>query len=767
MSDFTLTISEFGKFRQQSFGLGRVTVVHGANEAGKTTLIDAIMRASTRFTKKQSLYTDVLRPRYGEGPLPVRITRNSDGGEVMQQEHDWVRDLLVVRASELDIALRNASVEVSWLEALRGRLFTGGVNPQSIIDRVDAMRAKPQAGNGSPLFESNRIDKQLREIEIKLEGVRRELAAQSGRLKKKDELSSAAGRLSEERGELDRRVLEIEQRLVLQKTLSERRLVKEARDRLGVREQLGRELALNSGLSDATSSEIRELEAGLRVAQTHLATREEDLARRRAELQELRVRIEHEESGLSPLRADRDAAIRTDAELSALVSESLARGGARAPVWMPIVGAALLFGALAVGMNGLAGVAALLGVVLLVITFVRRAGFGASQPRANDPALRIRTLVRIYNQSARQSVDCPDSSFESAQDFLRRVIEKCKAAEASIEKLRLSVESASSDAARLERELSEAEKTRADSARKLSGLLPPGIADSRIYAEALLRQAEVRQRLNRLESELASSMGHFGAGTLEALRAAVDDRMLEILRDPIEGEAASLQQLQVWERELAGLRARRQEVSLRLQESERELAVQDREIQILIEREARQQVALEREAHALRSRRDALVLQMDSYVLLREIVAEIDQDSGQKFAVLGESIEEYFNALVGEARTIRFSGLSSIEEATCTDRAGRVSAVGQLSSGTRDAFIFAARLAFLKKILTEEDTRRDAFLILDDPFVLLDPARTDRALRVLQGFQKELGMNLVYLTKSSEARDAFAAVFDDAVRIEL
>jgi energy-coupling factor transporter ATP-binding protein EcfA2 len=776
MRTFSLSIGEFGKFKQQAFTLGEVTVVHGANEAGKTTLIDAIVRASTKFSKKQSLYTDVLRPRYGDGQLPSKILDLSTGSEVPQQDHDLVRDLLVVRASELDIAFRNASVEVSWLDALRGKLFTGGVNPQSLITRIDAMKNEPKAGNGSPLYEAKSIRKQLDEKGAKLETVRRELTAQSGRLKRKEELGASAARLSAEIEELDRKVQAREQDLLLQKKLSDRKLVKEARDRFSELEQIRRELSLGPELSESVAGEIRQLEDQVRALRTLRTTRDEELRRRRSELQELRTKIEREEAGLLPLRTDRDLAIRTDAELSALAAESLAR--ASTP---PVSRNALAFGLagalvglwLAAGGMGFPGWAR--GVGLLLAGVGAFLLFRAISVRngVQDPLSRIRTLVRVYNQSARPGSACPDSGFEVAQDYLRRVIESCKASETAVAQLRAAAEAASGEVARLDAEVASGESALSNATQRVAEILPAGLPAGQggqaysTYLGALSQRTSQKRRLAQIEAELRGSMGRLGAADLESLRRAIDDRMLEILRDPIEGEPATLQQLQIWERELASLRSLRTEQAARLQESQKELAVQDREIQIIVQGRASEQVVLEREIQKLEARLDGLELEMESYLLLREIVAELDQDSSQKFIVLAESIEEYFNALVGEERQIRFADLTAISEATCTDRAGRVVKVSQLSSGTRDAFILAARLAFLKKILPEGPTRAQVFLVLDDPFVLLDEPRTLRALEVIRRFREEMGLNLVFFTKSTPTRDHFLAAFPAATRVEL
>jgi DNA repair exonuclease SbcCD ATPase subunit len=70
--------------------------------------------------------------------------------------------------------------------------------------------------------------------------------------------------------------------------------------------------------------------------------------------------------------------------------------------------------------------------------------------------------------------------------------------------------------------------------------------------------------------------------------------------------------------------------------------------------------------------------------------------------------------------------------------------VGQLSQGTADQLFLAARLGLVRLVTLD----RRPPLILDDPFVTFDSARAERAVRLVRGFAHEQGFQVLLLTCS-------------------
>jgi len=79
-----------------------------------------------------------------------------------------------------------------------------------------------------------------------------------------------------------------------------------------------------------------------------------------------------------------------------------------------------------------------------------------------------------------------------------------------------------------------------------------------------------------------------------------------------------------------------------------------------------------------------------------------------------------------------------------------------LSTGTRDAFLLAARLTLARKALQGD---REAILVMDEPFLTLDTERVARALEVLQEFQRNTGWQIFLFTKDAELAEKAEAQF--------
>ena len=99
---YKLILETFGKFKNTTYEFGDVTVFYGPNEVGKTTIIDALSNGLVKVLKNQSLYKQVLEPRYGE-TFSSKLKKIDTGEEFKKIDHDLVRNLLIVRASNLSL----------------------------------------------------------------------------------------------------------------------------------------------------------------------------------------------------------------------------------------------------------------------------------------------------------------------------------------------------------------------------------------------------------------------------------------------------------------------------------------------------------------------------------------------------------------------------------------------------------------------------------------------------------------------------------------
>ncbi|HOI41337.1 MAG TPA: ATP-binding protein, partial [Elusimicrobiales bacterium] len=72
-----LRLINFGKFRGRDLELGPFTVIHGANEAGKTTVFDAIFESLCRRNDTRTAWKRLLE-RYGDERQAAAVWQPED-----------------------------------------------------------------------------------------------------------------------------------------------------------------------------------------------------------------------------------------------------------------------------------------------------------------------------------------------------------------------------------------------------------------------------------------------------------------------------------------------------------------------------------------------------------------------------------------------------------------------------------------------------------------------------------------------------------------
>ena len=115
-----LSIRNFGPLRDLVLMPGPVTVVYGKNEAGKTSCIDALVRAlRDRVRPGQERLIEQTREGPGfQGEIDLLLDPE-DGGSVLEllREHPSLARLFIVR--DADPSLQTGR---SWLNSIRDRL---------------------------------------------------------------------------------------------------------------------------------------------------------------------------------------------------------------------------------------------------------------------------------------------------------------------------------------------------------------------------------------------------------------------------------------------------------------------------------------------------------------------------------------------------------------------------------------------------------------------------------------------------------------------
>jgi len=164
-------------------------------------------------------------------------------------------------------------------------------------------------------------------------------------------------------------------------------------------------------------------------------------------------------------------------------------------------------------------------------------------------------------------------------------------------------------------------------------------------------------------------------------------------------------------------------------------------------------VEKEKEAGKIKDAIRQLELEREGALLALEVFTGLSADIGRMFNELALEVKNQYSLIFPEARNMSMASLNT-ETVTMSDAGGMERPVDLLSSGTRDSFLFAARLALAKKAC-----EKDGILVLDEPFLSLDCDRQKRALAMLRRFQEETNYQIILLTKDEELVREIKKVF--------
>jgi len=155
-----LKIRSFGRFRNSSFFMDRITLFQGCNETGKTTIFDAIFSeiCKPKATKKQGRR---IRKRYGDN-TEVEIVFSDQPVTI---DEDEFLNLYAIHSGNMNLDLKSNS---SWTEKIKADLFTGGIDPAKIS------RELANLASNSKILKHN---KELNSLKNKQKVIQGELAA--------------------------------------------------------------------------------------------------------------------------------------------------------------------------------------------------------------------------------------------------------------------------------------------------------------------------------------------------------------------------------------------------------------------------------------------------------------------------------------------------------------------------------------------------------------------------------------------------------------
>ena len=153
--------------------------------------------------------------------------------------------------------------------------------------------------------------------------------------------------------------------------------------------------------------------------------------------------------------------------------------------------------------------------------------------------------------------------------------------------------------------------------------------------------------------------------------------------------------------------------------------------------------------------------------ILEEVSTEVETD----FSSLSDEVAESLKSILGSGDiepTVVMKNISDAGSLEVSDAGNNMRELAHLSSGTRDAFVIAARMIMARRAI--EGIEKPIFTF-DDTFLFMDSTRTKNAIRFLKGIVKENQFGedayFVFFTKDKDTFSFIKTEFEDCASYSL
>jgi len=717
-----LAIRDFGPLRDLLLEPDDVTVVFGPNEAGKTSCIDALVRALRERVRSGNRK---LIEGFREGPgftgdIDLKLSPENGGTLVeLLRDHPSLARLFIVRDG--DASLESGR---NWLDAIRGRLI--GIDLGRVAERVRIAASLVTTGalREAKQDERQRLSERLARVEAFLEDL------------------PAIALLAED--------LERTEALRQQtRTRCERLRLAERHDRYRVaREALrswraaGQELEQLASYGDEDMGQWREGVAAVRAAAAVAKSAEHDTHRLRDELTLIAEEVRKRELAADHATSLATECARRDVEATVNGARMLRSAARLWALWrtpLAVVGALLSLLAVGIGIEALAQQG----------DPSRGASLGLFAGASAFAGLLAGGLAIFATSRMRSAAQAEERALAACGSLLRRAntLDECATQLAAI--------SSGADRAQVERQTTQERKRQLEASLAVS---------QRIESERLQRLdeaqrsiADVRGRvrlasIEQLEDKLrqrtrAASAREQARSTLTSLLGQVADGEIE---HRIEALAVADPGVSADPADLSAAEQQVEQLDLRLLQLKTELS--DRRERTLATIGLPDLSAAEAERQRLVTAIAAVDRDATAARLCLTALGDLAQD-------IDRPLREALGAGPGGAGAYLAHLTSGRYRSVVLDSDGRLAVERKdgsrfgseaLSRGARDQLSLAVRLALVRRVLGEP-----GFLVLDDAFMSSDGTRREALADAIAELASE-GWQILYFTFDPLVRDRLA-----------
>ncbi|KAF0153914.1 MAG: hypothetical protein FD189_2190 [Elusimicrobia bacterium] len=748
-----LRLINFGKFRGRDLELGPFTIVHGANEAGKTTVFDAIFESLCRRNDTRSAWKRLLE-RYGDERQAAAVWQPEDAKPSLDDAE--FLEIFAIRGGEAGVrALSGDKGGSAWSAAAENALLNAGLNPARLADALSARTstaARDSFNARLKKLKSRSAEDSLRlgELEAKREAI---FAAERHSAELEDEIAirrAELGTLNKKLADLKAKIDELSGACRLKDALEGVKAVrelKEARESLEIRKDFAKnEIGAYRALKERENEAIgRALSAaaslrGKEEAAAALKKAVADLESREAAL---RVRRETAESLKAKL-----AAYASGPDQIVLVSHL----PTRAAVWF--AGAALAAFVAWSGGNTAAYIAS-----AFIFAGAAWAGVKISMKpmlaghRPEEVTQFIAGLAAEWKAGTGELMAA--TRLEEARGFFADAEAAHKSAAGTLAARRAEVAPADGGLTAAAAALNERDaEAKALAGKAAEWLRARGCASDSEYLDKVAEYIALSGRADGLAQRTGLLRRRVGAASDEDLKDRLFDEKEALERKGLDPEKADHKELERLEKRAAALTEEAQGKDSELRDLSARLEVARATAGAKLEGLPEEIGRLRNDLEAAASESADIELRKEACLLAAGVFEKIAESSSAAFAQLGKEVTAALAAALPSAAA-EFTDFDSTS-ASMTDAGGEKRPVDMLSAGTRDLFMLAARVALARR--ARKDGEGPALLVLDEPFYTLDPERTRAALRLLAGFHRDSGWQVIILTKDPAIQNEAALI---------
>ncbi len=748
-----INIDKFGKFSRKEISLGPVTVFHGKNEAGKTTLFDAIFYALCA-PGKANVEGKNLHARYGDAPECKVVLEF-----LAQPRHYDPRsflDLYAIRESDIRFEPVQGS---DWMQALKNNLFSGGIDPEP-MRRKFMQRADDKKGS----FKHNKVLhntlKWRDQLADELAGF---IAKKTALLSDEATAHQSEGRIQEldeqikvSIGTIDR----LKEELGLQDNIVERKNNNMIMQEIDAAESIDRQI---SGLELYQVNAVAEIDA---IEQT-IKNIGDDVQRKTAAASVAQDEWRRAKTAMDRSEDDRrhfsNFLSISGANISKIKDFLIRQSQIRKIIWdLRLIGAAA--GCIVIGGGACfltkSFIPELTGMVIAVIlmALARKLTTGGDAETERKFIEEIRSEVAVRTGA---SITLVLTTLESLQAEIYQKIDL----ENDVRGRALTAKA--SEFKQREADVSEKELLRTEAVELLSaqentrrqwleryrvGSRDDYAVKRTEYAGLLLRKAESAKKIQVIKDTA-------GLQDMSTLRLDAE-RKLKVLDEkavPQEGWSdTEVRQLRLkLENETAhlkGLEATQSGIA-------KDMAGNVGKVMGGLADIPEKIVALERQILQADKEIETMQVEIKAYKMLGDIFGAFSHDASQVLGRLGHAVAAEFGDIIPAWKKIRVADLKQ-GSILVDDAAGALRTAEKLSTGAREAFILGIRLILA---LRSGDASQKHILVLDEPFRSLDPDKEMAMISLLKKFIDDHGWQLIIFTFDERTVKNLTSAFAGAV----